>query len=145
MWALMVETCLCLPVSEGIISWGRGGPLWWPLEMTSDPLKRLRGRLGGDLQMEPALPRLITSDAHPPGIWDCVSHYHEIQTMPGGLQLLLTLFEGPAVRVRSSYAATSSHVATTACVGVNFASGNPRCTSWVSRWMNEWWGQEGGG
>ena len=51
----------------------------------------------------------------------------------------LTLFEGPLVRVGSSYAATFSHVATTACVGVNFASGNPRCTSWVSRWMNEWW------
>lgn len=49
----------------------------------------------------------------------------------------LTLFEGPAVLICSSYAATSSHVATTAYVGVNFASGNPRCTSWVSRRTND--------
>lgn len=49
-----------------------------------------------------------------------------------------TLLDGPAVRVCSSYAATFSHVATTAWVGVNLASGNPRCTSWMIRWMNEW-------
>lgn len=50
----------------------------------------------------------------------------------------LTRFEDPELRDGSSYAATFSQVATTACVGVNLASGNPRETSWMRRWTHKW-------
>lgn len=132
--------------------------------MTSDLLKRLRGRLGGEgeLQIDPppqADYKWCTSSRnlglclsqwpkHSCGItrWTHPVINHDTERQGGGAgaktlnpSIHLTLFEGPLVRVGSSYAATFSHVATTACVGVNLASGNPRCTSWVSRWMNEWW------
>lgn len=49
----------------------------------------------------------------------------------------LTLLEAPAALAGSSYAATFSQVATTACVGAKLASGKPRCTSWTHGWMDE--------
>lgn len=42
MTAWMVKACLCLPVCE--LEGGDNeleGGLWWPLKMTSDPMKRL--------------------------------------------------------------------------------------------------------
>lgn len=85
--------------------------------MTSDPFKRLRGRLGRE------------------GGGVCLTRDMEavggVMRVPGVTFFTrLTLFKGAVTRLWSSYAATFSHVATTACVGVNFASGNPRCTSW---------------
>ena len=173
MWAWTVEACLGLPASEleeGITS-GEGA-LWWPLKMTSDPLKRLRGRLGGEeeLQIDPppqADYKWCTSSRNSglsltgtkTHLWGLVGCLHDdnvdplirksigrgLEVAPRKPSIHLTLFDGPLVRVGSSYAATFSHVATTTCVGVNLASGNPRCTSWVSRWANEWMTEGKGG
>lgn len=74
----MVKACLCLPVcelKEGDNESGEGGGTLMTLKDDLRPFKKVKRqiRTGGGITNRPPHPILITSDAHPPGIWDCVS------------------------------------------------------------------------
>lgn len=137
---MSASTCVC-EREEGITSQEGGeGQLWWPLEMACDPPSHPRKVKNQIRRVRGITNRPCPTPDRSQGIQQCVCHKRTGRIPTDHLLIHRTLFDGPAVRACSSYAATLSHVATTAWVGVNVASGNPRCTSWRIRWMkqNEW-------